>query len=185
MGKRLLSTSQDSIFVANQLVNITESSLGYIAGFIDGEGTISIIKTGNSYKSIIAVYNTKIEALNYIKEKIGIGNVVPNYKTEKNNKHNMVFAYLLHNDYVTYHLLNRLLPFLIVKKLQAELVIELCKRKEYYRYLIEKEFILHEIIGKDKSTIDKLNKEALSEFQRFKEKINNLNKRGKWINNNY
>lgn len=95
-------------------MNISNLNKAYIAGFIDGEGCISITKrkdkeykNGYSFYSNIRITNTNLEILEWIKNILDCGGHLK--------------ACIIAKE---------LLPFLIVKKKQAEILLDFQKLKE-------------------------------------------------------
>src|SRR5437879_3403496 len=65
--------------------------LRYIAGFLDGEGSISVIKrrrnlTSGTYFLTVRIANTNKEVLDYIRETFEVGNVYLHYDHRPNHK---------------------------------------------------------------------------------------------------
>lgn len=101
--------------------------LSYIAGFIDGEGTIGITRqtNGKSYCGYIAVVNTYKQVLLDIQDKFGRGSIlVANSKGQYGSK--VCWRWEIRGKYVC-EILSLVIPYLRIKKRQAELVLE------YYR----------------------------------------------------
>lgn len=103
-----------------------EEEKAYIAGIIDGEGSITLTRFHkNQYPSpCVSVSSTTIELLEYLKSLIGKGkiNKKKNYNKEK---HKDSFTYSInYNNAID--LLENIQPYLIIKqkKLRAILIIE-------------------------------------------------------------
>lgn len=108
---------------------LTKEEAAYIAGLVDGEGTISISKNKNnspgSYSIVLRIYNSNIDMLNFVKEKTELGSVKPNQLTKKWEGRNFkqVFKWqIFANDMRTF--LPQIIPYLISKKEIAKLVLE-------------------------------------------------------------
>ena len=102
---------------------------GYLAGFFDGEGCISIIKTKNPlrYTLNVHVINTNFDILKLYNNKFG-GNIVKN--TNKNSKEYYKEAWVWYpfsDNIITF--LKFIKPYTIVKNEQIEYAI---KFKEWY-----------------------------------------------------
>jgi hypothetical protein len=102
-----------------QAISPTEAA--YIAGFFDGEGTVSIYKRGSSYATKIAITNTHLPVIQYIATVVGGGS----YKLKKarSSRHKQGYTWIVNADFAR-TLLEQLLPYLIVKQEQAKLAIE-------------------------------------------------------------
>jgi hypothetical protein len=107
---------------------ITEAKLGWVAGFIDGEGYIGIIrqKWNNTkvdrwyYRPAIDVAQSKPEPILLLKEMFNAGRIVK--QTAWNGSH--IWHWVVTGPVQINEILTQLLPYLIVKKQQAELVIK-------------------------------------------------------------
>lgn len=90
--------------------------LAYVAGFVDGEGSLAISKNGSVSLSIV---NTSRKALQYVLDTLGVG-VIQDRK-QRVNKTQYVYRAYGEDCMAAVH---KLLPFLIDKKPQAETLIE-------------------------------------------------------------
>jgi hypothetical protein len=98
----------------------------YVAGFIDGEGTITFARTrtnaGNpTLKPRLLIGQKKPNVLYMIQEKIGTGHMLQN-KTG-------LYVYQLDSLCNMPQVMELLIPYLIIKKRQAEIVVDYCKCK--------------------------------------------------------
>lgn len=97
----------------------------YIAGIIDGEGSIMLTKFhSNQFPApCVTITSTSYELLEWIKSKTGIGTIKfkKNYNPEK---HQDSFTYMVRYDDAI-NLLKEIEPYLIInqKKLRAQLII--------------------------------------------------------------
>ncbi len=120
----------------------------YLAGFIDGEGHISIIrriKKGRkliSYHPTIMITNTYLDVLLKIKDFIGCGNIVTRKNTS--TKDRLVHRLIINPASNIENILKCVLPFLVVKKVHAEIVYKfVCSRlkeRESFKLIINKTF---------------------------------------------
>lgn len=85
----------------------------YIAGFIDGEGTITTSKN----KIRITIPQTNFEVLNEIQKYLGIGKILKEKKRQTHWKDSWVFYTTNSKD--SYNILLNIKDFLIVKKNKA------------------------------------------------------------------
>ncbi|EKQ55459.1 MULTISPECIES: LAGLIDADG family homing endonuclease [unclassified Clostridium] len=104
---------------------MTDLEKAYIAGIIDGEGSIMLQRFHyNEYPSpCISIASTTYELLYWIKSVIGKG-VIKQKKNYDNFKHKDCYSYILkYNDAIK--LLKEIYPFLIInsKRKRAELIL--------------------------------------------------------------
>lgn len=114
---------------------LTETEKAYLAGFIDGEGCISITKYKSkiinrsiSYVLKLHIYQSGIsgyEMLKTWKNKVGLGfisgNKYPEHPAYKDSHEWQITA----NDAIL--LLNEVIPYLVIKQSQAQLAIKFQK----------------------------------------------------------
>lgn len=95
---------------------MTDAAIGYVAGFIDGEGCLSINRSGSVS---IAIINTSLAALEFVRETLGVGTV----KARKQRVNKNQFIYTVYGDECV-EVLEKIKDLLIDKKAQAELILE-------------------------------------------------------------
>jgi len=103
---------------------LTPTDAAYIAGIIDGEGTISLTRRHkNENRQLeISIANTEISLLNYLLKTIGTGRITK--KRTYCDKHTPSATYLVSNRQALY-LLRQVFPFLrTYKNKRAELVLK-------------------------------------------------------------
>lgn len=112
--------------------------LGYLAGIIDGEGTIRIqrIKSGKSfvaskrrnpwYYAQVSIGMTDIRPLVLLREFTGKGEI----RNERVPSRKLIYRWVLGGRFDIIKFLNTLLPYLIVKRQQAEIVLDLLEHWE-------------------------------------------------------
>lgn len=105
---------------------MTETEKAYIAGIIDGEGSIMLQRIHkNEFPSpCVSVASTSLELLNWLKKTIGKGMIISkkNYNPEV---HKDCYSYVLRrNDAIK--LIDEICPYLVIdsKKKRAKLIIE-------------------------------------------------------------
>lgn len=104
---------------------MTETEKAYIAGIIDGEGSIMLQRFRcNQYPSpCVSIASTTLELLLWLQETIGYGQIksIKNYNIEK-HKNSYVFI-LKYNNAI--RLLEDVYPYLIIdtKRKRAELIL--------------------------------------------------------------
>jgi hypothetical protein len=111
---------------ANQL---TSTEAAYVAGFVDGEGCISAGCRRNCIEGGISVGSTNRDVLLYLRSVTGVGCVGSIGRKRKKN-HRPVYTWDVSVASVK-SLLIQLIPFLQVKRRQAELMIELFSFGKY------------------------------------------------------
>ena len=151
--------------------------LSYIAGFIDGEGCITIVKSNKGIKiggknmnffPMIIIVNTNKEILEWINEFFsGIGNLHC-YKAKHNTNRKDCFRlqYTNQKALIVAKLIN---DYLIIKKEQCQIAIEL------YEKVIE---------NNQKRANNLLCSDEINRREYLFQKITKLNKKGRNENNN-
>lgn len=114
------------------LNNLTNLELAYIAGIIDGEGSIIISRLKENkgthkyrYQLFVKVVNTDERLLKFLSKK-----TLTNYYKDKDhpNKSNSRTSYSIHwSVSVSEDLLKKVYPFLIIKKEQVDLALKFRK----------------------------------------------------------
>lgn len=106
----------------------------YIAGFIDGEGYISVVRhkdirlnKGYTLFPIFRITNSNKEALEKINEFIK-GDIRSNGK-DKNPNHKQVYRIEVIKLERIKDILKKIEPYLIIKKQQAELMLDFCNKR--------------------------------------------------------
>ena len=102
---------------------ISQTDAAYIAGIIDGEGTISLTRRHkNENRQLeISVANTEMPLLNYLLETIGTGRITK--KKTYNKRHTPSATYLVSNRQAL-SLLEQIFPFLLTyKRHRAKVVL--------------------------------------------------------------
>ena len=104
---------------------MTECQKAYIAGIIDGEGSIMLQKIhSNEHPSpCVSIASNTLELLKWIKATVGYGSIIKkkNYNLEK---HKDCYSYILRrNDALDF--ISQIYPYLIIqsKKKRAELIL--------------------------------------------------------------
>jgi hypothetical protein len=138
---------------------LTKTALAYIAGIIDGEGSIFITNhTGRSTRLFVAVSNTKFELLDYLRNCFG-GSIVTSKRASGLNQ-KQCWQWQA-KDRIAERALKSVFPFLRLKKEQAELALKfrsLINSKQGSKRLTEDELQARKII---RDTISKLNKRGI------------------------
>ena len=110
---------------SSELVNQQGTSLSWMAGFVDGEGTLTFTcdwKRG-VYSPYFQVCNTSFIAFDKCKEILDYHNIRYHVRTQKLNKNwKIVWKISCSNYKQVLNIIKLLFPYLIVKKRQAELI---------------------------------------------------------------
>lgn len=125
--------------IRERINNISLSDLSYIAGFIDGEGTLTIRKsvknrTKKTYHQAYAVINNTYEpTMKWLHGLLG-GSLrrIPEYSENKKVRHKDMFTLTIEPRTLKV-LLPRILPYLKQKKQHAEIILMFQKTKVYGR----------------------------------------------------
>jgi hypothetical protein len=103
----------------------------YIAGLIDGEGSIMLNVAATHFQPSIQVVSTDLSILTWLQQVLGCGTIRPKTQrpkydqwTEK-RRDQWTFSVCLMSD--VRYILELILPYLRVKKKQAELLLLYCK----------------------------------------------------------
>jgi hypothetical protein len=108
-----------------------ETEKAYLAGLIDGEGTVSIVRLRHRgpgfehYVASVEISNTNVKMIDWVMERLGGSVVVDARKKVSGQK--QVYRIGLRNKLAEKVLLE-VLPYLVLKGKQAELVLELRSR---------------------------------------------------------
>ena len=101
-----------------------KTDLAYVAGIIDGEGTITVVKNGQTSSLRVSVCNTNEWLINWLRFSFG-GSV---YKFRKIEKNKQAWQWMLTcrkaRDFIVL-----VMPYLQIKRPQAELAIQFQNRK--------------------------------------------------------
>lgn len=112
---------------------MTKEALAYLAGLVDGEGTITAYydSKSHSYKCDFQIYNTNLELMVWLKRRFG-GDFYP-LNRKKQGNHKQCYSWKPSRENIS-PLLRLMLPNLVVKKTQAKLLLEFRKtlRKKNY-----------------------------------------------------
>jgi DNA-binding CsgD family transcriptional regulator len=120
---------------SNVNTNVPEWVRGYVAGLLDGEGVVSIVSTrrkdrkNGMWKPIVDITNTCKEALEFIIKQIGGFRFSTKKGVMTPHSRKPVYRIMLvrHKDVLEF--LEMVMPYLIIKRRQAELVVEFCKSR--------------------------------------------------------
>jgi hypothetical protein len=123
--RTIVRTASQNIRSDKQL---SPTEAAYVAGFVDGEGTISICRSqrklnraGHRYLPLFVVSNSDREGLERVRAMCGNGRIVGNYHKLKPT-HRTVYTLRFSPNQIR-HLLPQLRPYLVVKAKQADIVM--------------------------------------------------------------
>lgn len=115
-----------------------KTDLAYIAGVFDGEGCVNLGKCGNTYKARITIGNTNEWLIQRFKFQFG-GNIRMN-KGRDNRKDFWIWSL---NCQQSARFLKLILPYLTIKRPQAQLLIEY-EQARHHRGYNEEELAIQE-----------------------------------------
>lgn len=108
-----------------------ETDIAYLAGIIDGEGSITIgnyssnKKTGDHhYQTILSITNTDYSLLEWIKNTFGGSVWAYSEKQTPKNSRQKYYRYVATGNLLT-HICELVLPYCICKKKQVEIMLEM------------------------------------------------------------
>jgi len=114
-------------------VNVSKEDWSYIAGFVDGEGSLMLSPTPKSkwcpFQPRLRISNTNLDVIKWLQQKIG-GFI----KTREETNNRKQIWYLVVNGTKLLPVLENMLPYLKVKKKHAELLIRYIKLRKKHRY---------------------------------------------------
>lgn len=112
--------------------NLSLADAAYLAGLIDGEGSIAVSRTktsasakackrGFAYRSSVTITMTDLPVLEWVKRTAGVGNIC--VKKARSRNHKQAWSWTAWSNEAA-SLLDQILPYLRVKAGQAENLIE-------------------------------------------------------------
>lgn len=108
---------------------LSETQAAYLAGLIDGDGSISVMRRRKYFTAVVEVVTISIELKNYLSSLLTHSKVTPSPPRWENNKPTFKIQVA---GLKTLPLIERLIPYLVLKKEKAKLVakyIQLRKRE--------------------------------------------------------
>lgn len=116
--------SKTELKIKKLKLNLSPEQKGYIAGIIDGEGSIGFKRRHKNPYPIVVITNTSQLLIDHLQATIG--NELLSYKSKRERKrenHQITYDLIIVGKN-TLPLLKEVLPYLIIKKKRAMLVIE-------------------------------------------------------------
>lgn len=148
LSKHQILKAENKIEIIDALSN---EELAYIAGIIDGEGSIIISKLQPNknkgeinfrYQLSCKVTNTDRRLLEYLVLKTGQPNFADNRKNPNPKSRN---TFSIHWPVTTtLHLLQKIYPYLVIKQEQVDLALRFRKTFEDYGHIASPDFIMEE-----------------------------------------
>ena len=155
-------------------------NLAYLAGIIDGEGSLLITKTLSHnrycYTSRLQIPNTNEGIINKICEVLDFWNINGHIETrDRNKKHKICYVITINGVNKLIKLLPIIIPYLFGKREQAKLLLRFCKSR--LKNQSKKTELIHNLDGTIKRAIrkDGYIKEEISLY----EQLVLLNKKGR------
>jgi hypothetical protein len=103
---------------------LSETDRAYLAGLFDGEGTIGFYNYRSRHESTVMITNADPRVMSWLLDKTGYGNVHSRLKPEYRRRHGIHHWRICGKSRVQ-DFLEAVLPFLIIKKDQAVLLLQL------------------------------------------------------------
>ena len=119
------------------------TELAYLAGIIDGEGNVSIVKRTTYYVPVVAISNTNETLVLHLKsvlESIGVGFSLSYSDRGQRTNSKPAWTFQIAGKSRVKKLLEMVYPYLVAKRQQTDLVIKWCSKKERRRKLSELDF---------------------------------------------
>ena len=135
---------------AEESLILTDLEIGYIAGIIDGEGWLGLVnrtdrrnKKNINCQTYLMIGNTNKKVLDWLVKITKLGNISKPYDSEIKLSSNRKPHWLLRfspNDMRL--LLPRIIPYLVIKKRQAEIIIEYLNMTFKGKHRTEEEYTI-------------------------------------------
>jgi len=121
---------------------LKETEKAYLAGLLDGEGTICVSKHKSSIiRPTIAIYNTHFETMEWVAKCFEHENQKRSIDKRRDDRHTKNNYHIYFRSFPEIRrIIELLLPYLKIKKEQAELMLEFIdyvKNRESYHYTEE------------------------------------------------
>lgn len=110
------------------LSSLTREEVGYIAGFMDGEGSI-LISEKKKTNPTIQFPNTNLESIEWLQKKLTVGGLAITVREKLNPKWKTLYQLHIGGVLNVYAILKVIEPYLIIKRDKARYAIDLLQRK--------------------------------------------------------
>lgn len=135
---------------SSNIREMSELDRAYIAGIVDGEGSIGLYEQTQkrkdyektSLRPTVQIAMTDKETVGYVGRTAGSGSKSYKYTKSDNWKEQEKFAIQAQNDIIDF--LEQIRPYLITKKDQAELMLEYCRNRDPHKPYSEREYEIKE-----------------------------------------
>jgi|SRR3990172_5298428 len=117
--------------------DLTIPQAAYMAGLIDGEGSIMIYRRGKGAAMRVTVANTSRVLLDWCSETCGVGNIVTTKPKREQHKPGGMW---LVNSQAAASLLQQIRPYLVIKAKQADLALDFQRKLKIPAEKAEKEW---------------------------------------------
>jgi hypothetical protein len=119
-----------------EIRKLLKSEAAWLAGVIDGEGSIGLYDYGREgRRAMIQLANTNKSFVDRARELIGCGSGINRSQWHKSHKgRKVMFMYSLKGSNRCYHLLKQIVPFLIIKRQKALDIIRELEEKPFGRW---------------------------------------------------
>lgn len=100
-------------------MEIKETEKAYLAGLVDGEGTITVQNGGKNLRMLVIITNTNLEILNFVKDRYG--GFILKMTNDGTRKRDCFNWRLVSKGAINF--IKDIYPYLIIKKKHADLAI--------------------------------------------------------------
>jgi hypothetical protein len=120
-----------------EIRNLKKEEASWLAGVIDGEGSIGLYDYGKEGRRVcIQMGNTNKEFVDKMRKVIGCGSQVNRTKwTESHKGRKTIYFYSLKGSNRCYWVLRQILPYLIIKEKKAKSIVKELEKKPFGRWI--------------------------------------------------
>lgn len=123
---------QAKIFCPSVRLNLPDAERGYLAGFLDGDGTVGLYRRGvaGRFTPSVGFFNTHLPTIDHIARLLG-GEGFSRSAAVHCTKFGRCTVYRVDIRSVAdcLHVLETIYPYLVTKRQQADIVMRYCRRK--------------------------------------------------------
>jgi len=137
----LRKTIEETYLSRDEQLELSEGEWGYLAGIIDGDGSIGVQICTRTIRPIIIISNTDINFIKWISNKLSV-KYYPIKETKGYNK-KVLYEVTIAGYSKVYQILKHCLPYLKIKRKHAEIVLKMIeiRKKMKVRTAYPKEFL--------------------------------------------